>query len=63
MIRKPVANRIPWTGGNYPYSTGTAFLLGVLCYNANVVFEENLCAGFCVRVQGFANNNCYESGN
>lgn len=50
VIRKPVANRIPWTGGNYPYSTGTAFLLGVLCYNANVVFEENLCAGFCVRV-------------
>lgn len=64
VIRKPVANRIPWTGGSYPYSAGTAFHLAVLCYDPNIVFKETSShAGFCVQVYWFANNNCYGSGN
>lgn len=49
-MRKPVADRIPWTGGDDPYYTGPALLLGVLWYNANIIFEEkSLYAGFYVQ--------------
>jgi len=62
VIRKPVADRIPWPGGGDPCSAGPALLLGVLWYN--VIFKDNsLYAGFCVQDEWFAISNCYPSGN
>lgn len=40
VIKRLIADRMPWTRGDNPCSTGPALLLSVLWYNANTVFEE-----------------------
>lgn len=50
VIRKPVADRIPRTGGDDPCSAGPALLLAVPWYNANIICgEKSLYADFCVQ--------------
>lgn len=53
VMRKLISDRISWTGGNNPCSTGPVLLLDFFWYNACIILKEkSLYAVFYVQTSG-----------